>query len=104
MSCLFQASLLKPLMRKVATWRYRFARDILADMAELLCSAKIVPYSEIMELDGRLQAFLPHRDVFRPRPSATNATAHAPLHSREDKHSMLTLLNKQRGAVPYNSL
>ena len=86
------------MQRLVSTWHYRFSRDVLADMAELLCSVDVIPYSEVAKLDAKLQAFAPHAGVFdanvRPPPEERTIISGQ---TRADEEPYVTLFTKQSG-------
>ena len=83
----------------VSTWRYRFARDVMADIAELLCSTEVLAYSEIEKLDARLQAFSTHPGVFNSTVGSSfyNRDREQSTKSRDGQGPMLTLFDKQIG-------
>ena len=77
-------------------------------MAELLCSALVVPYSEVKKFDEMIQAFLPHSEVFASRTKAQSHTPNArkrhfvqeprdPVQSGEEMNAMTTLFLREKG-------
>lgn len=85
----------------VWNWQYRFARDILADIAEMVSSVKAVPYPVIVEMDEKLQAFKPHLLALRQRDmSSTNGSSKieiAAWSSRTQPSPFLTIFAKEEG-------
>ena len=77
-------------------------------MAELLCSTDVVPYSEVKRIDEKLQAFLPHSDVFNSNSPSHNANVRSrtPPRTRTpsnrrggEKNAMTTVFAKEKGSL-----
>lgn len=61
-------------LEKVQEWRYRFARDVLSQMADKLTSARPIKYSEILELDRKIQSFEAHPFATQGLPKGYDAS------------------------------
>lgn len=68
----------------------------MVDIAELLCSAEVLPYVEVEKLNAKLQAFPPHPGVadanYHPHKERALSTK-----IRDEQDPMLTLFDKQIG-------
>lgn len=97
----FPSSIESIWISSVANWQYRFTRDVLVDIADVVCSVDVVPYSEIKKIDERLQAFAPHPLVFSQNVMSSLGDDSAPKttgwNSKEHESPMVTIFAKEEG-------
>lgn len=59
-------------IRLVQEWRYRFARDVLTHLSEVMISAHPIKYSEILDIDKKIRDFEAHPCVTQLVPKGCN--------------------------------
>ena len=56
--------------RPVASWTYRYTRDVALELANFFASVKPVAYTEVLRLNKKLQDFRSHPSAFVSAPTA----------------------------------
>ncbi|KAL5507235.1 hypothetical protein ACEPAH_6691 [Sanghuangporus vaninii] len=67
-------------IESVSQWRYRFLRDVVADICEKLSSARPLRYRDVLELDRKTRDFAPHPFAIEHQPQEGDLGVDEELH------------------------
>ena len=64
LDCLFMANFVCNLVQR---WKNRFTKEVIGPIAQQMCLARVIKYSEILEFDRKLREFETHPSLLKAK-------------------------------------